>query len=153
MTEVWITRTRRVAASRDEVWAALTAFDRISAWAPDVTHSSFTTEATEGVGMARRVQVGRLALIETVTTWDPPSTLAYRIDGLPPVVAGVTNRWDLALDPVGTHVSLTSIVTPGRGRRLGAKAVGRVLGKASDGMLDGLIAHLGRAAPTSQDHS
>ncbi len=144
MTIHHVRRTRLVPAPREAVWDALAAFDRIVDWAPQVTHSAATTEAVEGVGAARRVQVGRQVLIETVTTWDPPATLAYRIDGLPPIVAGATNRWNLATARGGTLVSLTSLIDDGGTRRgrAASRVVGRVMAKASDGMLDGIAAYL-----------
>lgn len=149
MSEVHVRRTRTVPQDRALVWAVLADFDRIVEWAPDVDHAALTTEAASGEGVARRLQVGRQALIETVTTWAPPATLAYRIDGLPPIVAGVTNRWDLAPARAGTLLTLTSIIDTGGTRRgrIASRAVGRVLGRASDGMLDGLAAHLGAAPP------
>ena len=147
MTEVHVRRTRSAPVDRDQVWAMLADFDRISEWAPKVTHSTLTAEAADadgGLGMARRVQVGRQALIETVTTWSPPGTIAYRIDGLPPIVAGVTNRWTLSPSREGTFIELTSIIDTGGTRRgrAASRVLSRVLAKASDGMLDGLLSHL-----------
>ena len=119
-------------------------FDRISSWAPDVDHSSYLTEQTEGVGAARRVQVGRMVLVERVTVWDPPHTLAYELEGLPPVVGGATNRWELRPDGTGTEVTLTSTVDPGRKPpgRLVAPLLARRLTRVGDGLVAGLAAHL-----------
>ena len=145
---VHVHRSRHLAHDATSVWAVLARFDRIVEWAPDVTHATATTERHEGVGTARRVQVGRQALIETVTLWEPERTLAYDIEGLPPIVAGVANRWDLAVDPVGTFVTLTSVIDPGprpRGK-VAARILRLPLGKASDSMLDGLASHLATAA-------
>ncbi len=145
---VHVHRSRHLPHDAEAVWAVLAGFDRIGEWAPKVTHSVLTTEQSEGVGTARRVQVGRQALIETVTIWEPGRTLAYSIEGLPPIVEGVANRWDLNVDGVGTFVTLTSIIDPGSSPK--GKAASRVLrlplGKASDGMLDGLAAFLARGA-------
>jgi uncharacterized protein YndB with AHSA1/START domain len=139
------TRSTTIDAPVDAVWAVLGAFDRISAWADDVEHSAYLTEQTEGVGSARRVQAGRIVLVERITEWDPPRALTYALEGLPPVVGGATNRWTLRADGGRTAVTLTTSVDPG------AKAAGRVvapllvrrLAKASDGMLAGLAARLG----------
>jgi hypothetical protein len=145
---VHVHRSRHLPHDADQVWEVLARFGRIGDWAPKVAHSTLTTERSEGVGTARRVQVGRQALIETVTIWEPGRTLAYAIEGLPPLVEGVTNRWDLGVDPVGTFVTLTSIIDPGSSPKgkLGARALRLPLGKASEGMLDGLADHLGRGA-------
>ena len=141
---VHVHRSRHLPQDREAIWAVLARFDRISDWAPKVSHSVLTTEQDEGVGTARRVQVGRQALIETVSLWSPPGTLAYDIVGLPPVVAGVSNRWDLAPDADGTFVTLTSVIDPGPSPKgkVAAKVLQLPLGKASDSMLDGLAAHL-----------
>ena len=145
---VHVHRSAHLAHEPEAVWAVLAQFDRIVEWAPKVTHSVLTTEQTEGVGSARRVQVGRQALIETVTIWEPGRSLGYSIEGLPPIVDGVSNRWDLASDPAGTFVTLTSIIDPGSSPK--GKVASRVLtvplGKASESMVDGLAAHLDQLA-------
>jgi uncharacterized protein YndB with AHSA1/START domain len=143
-----IRRAALVDAPPGRVWAVLAEFDRLSSWAGDVDHSSLVTDRVEGVGTARRVQVGRTVLIERVTEWDPPDALAYDLEGLPPVVGGASNRW--TLQPVGprTEVTLTSTVDPGSrpAGKLAAPLVARRLGRASDGLLAGLAAHLSSAA-------
>lgn len=144
MTAVTVTRTATVPASPDAVWATLADLDAISAWAGNVDHSAVTTEATEGVGAARRVQAGRVVLIETVTVWEAPTRLAYTLDGLPPLARTVTNRWDLAPAPGDTTaVTLTTTIEPlgGPRGRIGQRILGRVLAKAADDLVTGLVAH------------
>ena len=99
---------------------------------------------TRASGPPAASRSGRQALIETISLWSPPGTLAYDIVGLPPVVAGVSNRWDLAPDADGTFVTLTSVIDPGASPKgkVAAKVLQLPLGKASDSMLDGLAAHL-----------
>jgi hypothetical protein len=147
---VHVHRSRHLPQPPAQVWAALARFGDIHEWAPKVTHSVLTAEQADGVGAARRVQVGRQALVETVTLWEPERSLEYDIVGLPPIVAGVANRWDLALDPRdpdGTFVTLTSVIDPGSSAK--GKAAARILrlplGQASDSMMDGLAAHLAAA--------
>ncbi len=127
-----------------EVWAVLADFDRISRWAPAVDHSSYLTERTEGVGTARRVQVGRTVLVERVTEWDPPHALAYELEGLPPVVGGATNRWVLRPEGTGTSVTLTSTVNPGDrpAGRVVAPLLARRLTSVARGLVAGLADHL-----------
>ena len=140
MTTVERTSSATVAGSPAEVWAALAAFDRISAWADNVDHAALLTDGPPGVGMARRVQVGRMALVETVTTWDPDVELAYTITGLPPIVRSVENRWTLRSAAEGTLVSLTTSIDPGpspRGR-IGSRVLGLVLRRASGQLLSGM---------------
>jgi carbon monoxide dehydrogenase subunit G len=145
-----VSRTRTVHATPEQAWSVLADFDRIVEWAPSVDHSEAMTEPPFGVGAARRVQVGRLTLVETVTDWEEPSTLAYTLEGLPPFAARATNRW--TLEPAGpdrTTVTVTADVTPGpRPPMRVAAAIGsRVLARGNDRLLAGLADHLERTAP------
>jgi hypothetical protein len=112
-----------------------------------VDHSEAMTAPPFAVGAARRVQAGRLTLVETVTEWEEPTTLAYTLEGLPPMIGGARNRWDL--EPAGpdrTTVTLTVDVTAGPRppMRLAAAIAARVLGRANGGLLDGLADHIER---------
>jgi uncharacterized protein YndB with AHSA1/START domain len=139
-------RTATIPAGPHAVWETLADLASISSWAPDVDHSCLVTEQTTGVGAARRVQVGRTTLVETVETWEPGSTLAYRISGLPPIVRSVVNRWSLVADGSGTRATLTTAIETGSKppQRLLAVLIGRKLVAASEGMLAGLAAHFAR---------
>ena len=104
-----------------EVWDRLTDFGAIASWADNVDHSCLLRRSADsppsGVGAARRVQLGRRALIETVTVWDAPHRLAYDIEGLPPVVRHLQNEWLLmarnAFGAQHTLVVLTSTIDCG----------------------------------------
>lgn len=127
----------------DAVWAVLADFGGISRWAPNVDHSCLTTEQREGPGTQRRVQAGRNALLERVVDWVPDQRLAYAIEGLPPAVRSVTNAWELQPSGGSTTATLTSRIDAGPRppHKLVARAVGRLLGKASQEMLAGLKSH------------
>ncbi len=132
-----------MAASPAQIWQVLADFGAISTWAPNADHSCLlrTSEHGGGVGSTRRIQTGRMTLLERVVTWDESKTLAYDIEGLPPVVRSVRNEW--RLEPAGaakTVVTLTSSIDcgPRPPQKLIAKIVGRRLAKASATMLDGL---------------
>jgi carbon monoxide dehydrogenase subunit G len=139
-----VERTRSIAASPDDVWAVLSDFAVISTWAPNVDHSCLLSGRAEGVGTVRRIQTDRVTIVETVETWEPGSTLSYRITGLPPVIKSVTNTWRIEADGNTTRVSLTTDVDTGPRppQQLIAKAVGKRLARASEQMLDGLSRHL-----------
>jgi carbon monoxide dehydrogenase subunit G len=139
-----VVRTRTVAADVDQVWAALADFGAISRWAPNVDHSCLMSDRTEGIGTVRRIQTGRTTVVERVTEWQPGRALGYSIEGLPPILGSVVNRW--TVEPAGgdTRVSLTSSVDTGPRppRRLVARVVRRRLASASDEMLAGLDRYL-----------
>jgi hypothetical protein len=139
-TATRIARSRLIGATPEAVWQTLAAFDRIGDWAKSLDHACATTAATAGVGAGRRIQVGRVALLETVTTWSPPQQLAYSIVGLPRVAGQVSNHWTLEAVADGTRATLTTSVDPGArlAGRIAAAVLARVLARASDQLLDGL---------------
>lgn len=141
---VEVVEDSRIAHPPEVVWKALSDFGAISRWAPKVDHSSLTTDRAEDVGTTRRVQVGRTALLERVTGWEPTRRLSYEIDGLPPVVRSATNTWELAASGDDTKVTLTSHIDAGHRppQQLIARVVGRAMAKASREMLAGLQQHL-----------
>lgn len=156
-----IERSTVIAHSAAAVWARLADFGAISSWADNVDHSCLLRRSGEdpsaGVGAVRRVQVGRRALTERVVTCDEPRTLAYAIEGLPPVAKHVTNEW--RLEPIGTgsagpgsegaattgpfqcRVTLVTTVDCGHRppQKLVANLLARRLAKDSDTMLAGLV--------------
>ncbi len=147
---VTVERTAVVAASPGDVWVVLADFGAISRWAANVDHSCLLSGQTEGIGTTRRIQTDRSTVVETVVAWEPGSTLAYRITGLPPVIRSVTNRWRLAGDGDQTTVSLTAEIDAGPRppQQLIAKAVGKRLASASEQMLDGLTRQVGTRQAT-----
>lgn len=151
MTVVEVVRTGDVEAGIDEVWAVLADFGAIGRWASGVDHSCLMSDRTAGVGTSRRIQVGRVALVERVVEWGPPSALAYAIEGLPPVLRSVVNRWTIEGGDDRARVTLTSMIDAGPRppQRLVATAAGRRLGTASEQMLEGLDRYLsGRGSVT-----
>jgi arylsulfatase A-like enzyme len=114
-----IRRSRIIRADRERLWETL---------------------AGTGVGAVRRVKVGPLHFTERLVTWTPRSELAYRIDGLPPIVRSVENGW--RLEPAGesTRVTLTTRIEPHTwpGATFAAALLGKQLARASDELLEGL---------------
>lgn len=153
-----VVRSLDIAAPIASVWSVLAAFDELAHWAPDVDHScGLQRPGAEpgGVGAARRVQIGRTTLVETVTEWSPGHRLAYDIGGLPPVLRGVSNTWDLEDTGQGTAVVLTTAVDAGPKppRRAVARIVAARLGRSSDSLLRGLAAAAtGSTAPGGDPH-
>jgi hypothetical protein len=127
-------------ADPSDIWATLASFDSIARWAPNVNHSCLLTEQDSGVGASRRIQQGNTVVIETVTVWEPPHCLEYRIDGLPPRIGNVFNRWEVGGHDGHSDVMLTARAGEGaRGpAKLAAKAVGVALGRVNATMLNGL---------------
>ena len=98
-----ISRSRTIAAQPQAIWDVLADFGSLSSWADNVDHSCVLNHGPDGgaLGTTRRVQVGRNALVERITEFDPPATLAYDIEGLPARLRKVTNRWTLRPVPTG----------------------------------------------------
>ena len=140
-----IDRSRRISADPQSVWDVLADFGSISSWADNIDHSCILNQGSEPIGTTRRVQIGRNALVETITEFDTTRALAYDVEGLPKRVRRFNNRWSLR--PVadgGTVVTLTSTVEIGSGpiRKLAERAVCRVQVRQSDIMLAGLANRL-----------
>lgn len=147
-----VTCTRDISAEPGTVWAVLADFGAISRWASNVDHSCLMSEQTEGIGTARRVQVGRTSLVERVADWAPGISLTYSIEGLPPVIRSAVNTWSLGEAAGGTRVSVTSRVNAGPRppQQLIARVVARRLAKTSDSMLAGLDRHVTKSAGASR---
>lgn len=142
-----VTRTRTIARPAEEVWAVLADFGGIAAWADNADHSCVLRAIggdPVGLGTERRIQSGRMTLVERVTIAEEPEVLAYAIEGLPPVVRSVTNEWRLTPQGDTTAVALSSTIDcgPRPPQQLIARIVGRRLAKASETMLAGLDASL-----------
>jgi carbon monoxide dehydrogenase subunit G len=154
---ITVERSRTVPAHLTRVWDVLADFDRLAVWAPNADHTCWLDEPRhdgEMVGRARRVQAGRVVLVETITVWEPPARLAYDLGGLPAVVKSAVNEWRLRVDPSDGDRTIVTLAThvdcgPRPPQQLVARVVARRLAKASDAMLDGLAAHL--AATNTSD--
>lgn len=151
---ITIERTRSIPTHLTRVWDVLADFDLLARWAPNADHTCWLDEASPGgemVGRARRVQAGRVVLVETITVWEPPSRLAYDLGGLPRVVRSAVNEWRLRVEPSMPEQTVVTLAThvdcgPKPPQRLVARLVARRLAAASDVMLEGLAAHLAAAA-------
>lgn len=147
---ITVERTRTIPAHLTRVWDVLADFDHLASWADNVDHTCWLDDPLDNgqmVGRARRVQAGRMVLIERITVWEPPSRLAYDLAGLPAVVESAVNDWRLGVDPGNgerTVVTLASHVDCGSRppQRLIGRLIGRRLAGASDTMLKGLSDHL-----------
>ena len=147
---ITVERSRTITAHLTSVWDVLADFDGLAVWAANADHTCWLDEPRddgEMVGRARRVQAGRVVLVETITVWEPPARLAYDLGGLPRVVKSAVNEWRLVADPAGSDRTFVTLAThvdcgPRPPQRLVARIVGRRLAGASDVMLSGLADHL-----------
>jgi carbon monoxide dehydrogenase subunit G len=140
-----IDRSRTIAAAPQAVWEVLADFGAISCWAPNIDHSCILVRRDEPLGTARRVQIGRNALVETITEFEPQRVLAYNVDGLPKLLRRFNNRWSLrTAGDADTVVTLTTTVEigPGLVRSLAERAVCRIQTRQTDTMLAGLAHRL-----------
>lgn len=134
-----------VPAPPEQVWQTLADFGGISRWGTGVDQSSLLTDVSQGLGATRRVQVGRNAVRETITAWQPGKQLAYRLIGLPPVIREAVNTWELTAEGTATAVTLTAQVKT-KGGPLIARLVARRLGRINKDLVAGLRDHHRKAA-------
>jgi hypothetical protein len=138
-------KSASIPAPVDAVWATLAEFNAISRWAPNVDHSTAASDLTSGVGAVRRVQAGRITLLERVVDWAPPAELAYQLIGLPPPAGTVVTRWTLAGKDGTTEATVITTIAPlpGPPGRVVSQVLRRQLTSAATEMLAGLTAHVG----------
>ncbi len=140
-----VKRQMIIEADSDQVWKALSEFDRISHWSTVVDHSTYLTSSNSGIGCARRIQRGSNTVIETVTEWQSGEVLAYTLSGLPPVFRSATNKWILEANGSQTAVSLTIELLPARPpAALPAVIVSRVIARINRKLLRDLKAYVER---------
>jgi uncharacterized protein YndB with AHSA1/START domain len=141
-------KSRKIAAPAAKVWAVLADFPAIATWAPQVDHSTAATEAHGGIGAVRRVQVGRIALLETVVDWQPDVLLSYTVEGLPPIAGSIVTTWELADRDGQTKTTVTTTIhpRPNPAGRFVARALSRQLGRAAKQMLSGLAKRVEEAS-------
>ena len=133
-------RSRDIDATPERLWEVLADFGALASWVPMIQHTCPLSEQTEGVGTVRRVQVQRQTLVETVTIWTPPTTLAYTIEGLPPIAGVPVTTWQLTPQGASTSVTVSTELDTGRNpvRLLVGRKVLERLGLAAEFMLAGL---------------
>ena len=112
-----ISRSRTIAAEPQAIWDVLADFGALSSWADGIDHSYILNDGPHSapLGTARRLQVGSNTLVERITVFDPPTTLAYDIEGLPARLRKVANRWTLR--PVGDQTVVALIAAANRDPR------------------------------------
>lgn len=139
-------RGRTVAAAPQAVWNVLADFGALSSWADGIDHSCVLSRGPDdgALGTTRRVQIGRTVLVERITEFAEPATLAYSVEGLPKRLGSLTNRWTLSPAGTGTEVTITSTVDVGSWP-IGTAvewAVGRAMAKKSESLLAALARRL-----------
>lgn len=135
-----VEHTKTINASPSEAWEVLAEFGALSSWVPMIQHSCLLSQQDQGVGTVRRVQIAQQTLVERVDMWEPTSTLAYTIEGLPPIVGTPRNTWRLIPTESGTDVRLTTEIDTGANpiKKAIAKKVLERMSTASEFMLAGL---------------
>ena len=137
-----ISRRRTVRTDQQRVWDVLADFGAIGDWMSVVDHSCVLSTDPDGpVGTTRRVQIRRVTLVESITDFDAPTTLAYDIAGFPRWVRRLNNRWTVRpARPGATTVTVTTTVDlgPGRVRAVAGRLVCLLMAQLSNTMLAGL---------------
>jgi uncharacterized protein YndB with AHSA1/START domain len=98
------TVTRTIGVSKDGVWEVLGDFGTEHRWTKSVAHCVRDTESVR-VGTVRtctlpKPLMGRTAVREELTEYEPGSALAYRLDGPAGPFVSASSRWSMT-DAVG----------------------------------------------------
>lgn len=140
---VLATRTRRIAATPDRVWAAIADHEGWVEWFGPITAVERIGDG-EGVGGGRRVHIKSIAVEEEFLAWEPGARFAFTVtranrSGIRSMVE------DVRLTPEGdtaTTVAYTQAIDP-MGARVTAPLLRRVIPRTIDRGLAGLAAHVG----------
>lgn len=139
---VHVTRTRRIDAPQDTVWAAIADHAGWSEWFGPITEVE-PLEPPTGVGGHRRVHVGKLQFEEDFLAWDEGSRFAFCVTHMSvPVIRSLVEDVQLRADGAATIVSYTQAIDPKAAFVL-APILRRGAAKQIDGGLEGLANHLG----------
>ena len=139
---VQVTRTRRIAASRDRVWDVIADHARWPEWFDALTLVE-PLEPAEGVGGHRRVHIRSIAVEEEFLAWEPGVRFAFTVThSTKPGIRSMVEDVRLVPDgDVATTVSYTQAIDP-VGARLTAPLVRRIAARNLDAGLAGLAAHV-----------
>lgn len=138
-------RSATIRVDQGAVWGMLSDFGAIARWTSFVEHSSLVRSGPMEPGLTRRIQMGRMVVLERLVDVDVPHALEYEIEGLPERISSVRNRWVIEDEgPDSSTVSVTTTVTigPRPPQRLAELVLARILARRSGAMLAGLTNHL-----------
>ena len=92
-----LVRQIAIDSSCEQVWEVLADFGGVANWAPTISESHSTTEATGGVGAERTCKHVKMGDIEErIVAWDEGRSLSYDvIKGLPFPMKSLNNTWSV----------------------------------------------------------
>ena len=101
-------REIEIDAPAERVWDVLADFSNVANWAPTITESRSTTEASRGVGAERTCNHEKMGtLVERIVAWEDGRSLSYDvIKGLPFPMDSLNNTWSVNAAGDATIVSL-----------------------------------------------
>ncbi len=112
-----LSRQIKIDAPTEKVWEILADFGAVSNWAPTISESQSTTEATRGVGAERGCEHEKMGHIEErITEWDEGTSISYEvIKGLPFPMKSLNNTWSVSDAGDGAVVTVTMDFRMGMG--------------------------------------
>lgn len=118
-----------VPATRERVFAAVTADPSTWSWFPSVSGGCYEGDGPHGVGARRQVRSNGVRMRETVMTWDQPARWAYRVDETSaPMARALLEEWQFEDGGERTLVRWTMATDPRGVFSLVVKAGGRMIG-------------------------
>ncbi|MDE0804284.1 MAG: SRPBCC family protein [Acidimicrobiales bacterium] len=137
-----VTRTRRIDAPKDKVWAAIADHAGWAEWFGPITKVE-PLEPPAGVGGHRRVHIGKVRIEEEFLAWDEGSRFAFCVTHMTiPAIRSLVEDVTLRADGDATIVSYTQAIEP-RAAFLLAPVLRRGAAKQIDAGLAGLANHVG----------
>lgn len=138
---VRVTRSRRISADPDRVWAAIADHESWPAWFRAVTRVE-RRGTGEGVGGRRRVHIRSTTIDEEFLAWEPGKRFAFTVTHTNrPGMRSIVEEVRLDRDGDGTTVSYTQAFDP-VAAVVTAPLLRRVLPRVLDEALAGLDRHV-----------
>lgn len=138
--------THTIAATADEVFAALADTPSWPQWFPSINKAWWSSEAPHGVGSTRSVRVSRFTIDEQFIVWEPGARWGFSFVGTSfPVVRAAAELVELVAVEGGTHVTYHLFVEPLPGFGLLTRAIRGGVQKGLQEGLRGLAEHLATA--------
>ena len=130
-----------VAASKDDVFGAISADPETWTWWPGHDEGSYETPPPHGVGSRRHMRMGDSWYRETILAWDEPTRWAYRVDeSANSLIDALVEEWVVDGDDDRSDVRWTFAVEPSASLAAGFGAAKTAIGD----MFDQAMANLGK---------
>lgn len=132
-----------VPASRETVFAAISADPSTWTWWPGHDEGRYESPAPQSVGSRRYMRMGDSWYRETILAWDEPTRWAYRVDeSADSLIDALVEEWVVEGDRDRSKVRWTFAVEPGADMEAGISSAKTMIGDMFDQAMANLSTRL-----------